>query len=95
MLSFNILGIWIRGLLSPARHLALFEHHGQFDQILADFAASCLATAATTVVTTRGARPRPDPLTGLRPDFAQSHAEDHRATQRGLEDSSALHIKHL
>jgi pimeloyl-ACP methyl ester carboxylesterase len=38
--------------LSPARHLGLFEYHGQFDQILADFAASCLATAATTVVTT-------------------------------------------
>ena len=38
--------------LSPARHLGLFEHHGQFDQILADFAASCAATAATTVVTT-------------------------------------------
>jgi pimeloyl-ACP methyl ester carboxylesterase len=37
---------------SPARHLGLFEYHGQFDQVLADFAASCLATAATTVVTT-------------------------------------------
>ncbi len=30
--------------LSPARHLGLFEYHSQFDQILADFAASCLAT---------------------------------------------------
>lgn len=38
--------------LSPARHLGLFEYHGQFDQILADFADSCLATASTTVVTT-------------------------------------------
>ena len=38
--------------LSPARHLGLFEYHGQFDQILADFADSCLATAPTTVVTT-------------------------------------------
>jgi pimeloyl-ACP methyl ester carboxylesterase len=38
--------------LSPARHLGLFEYHGQFNQILAEFAASCLATASTTVVTT-------------------------------------------
>ncbi len=38
--------------LSPARHLGLFEYHGQFDQILADFADSCLATASTSVVTT-------------------------------------------
>jgi pimeloyl-ACP methyl ester carboxylesterase len=37
--------------LSPARHLGLFEYHGQFDQILADFADSCLATASSTVVT--------------------------------------------
>ena len=38
--------------LSPARHLGLFEYHGQFDQVLADFASSCLATAPSTVVTT-------------------------------------------
>ncbi len=38
--------------LSPARHLGLFEYHGQFDQILADFAASCLVTAPSTVITT-------------------------------------------
>lgn len=38
--------------LSPARHLGLFEYHGQFDQILADFAASCVATTVTTVVST-------------------------------------------
>jgi pimeloyl-ACP methyl ester carboxylesterase len=37
--------------LAPARHLGLFEYHGQFDQILADFAATCAGTAATTVVT--------------------------------------------
>jgi pimeloyl-ACP methyl ester carboxylesterase len=39
-------------ILSPARHLGLFEYHGQFDQVLADFAASCLATASPTVGTT-------------------------------------------
>ncbi len=38
--------------LAPARHLGLFEYHGQFNQILADFADSCLAAASTTVVTT-------------------------------------------
>lgn len=38
--------------LAPARHLGLFEYHGQFDQILADFVDSCLAAASTTVVTT-------------------------------------------
>jgi pimeloyl-ACP methyl ester carboxylesterase len=38
--------------LSPARHLGLFEYHGQFNQILAEFAASCLATASTTVIAT-------------------------------------------
>ncbi len=38
--------------LSPARHLGLFEYHGQFDQILADFADSCLVTAPSAVVTT-------------------------------------------
>jgi len=39
-------------VLSPARHLGLFEYHGQFNQILADFAASCVAASAGTVVTT-------------------------------------------
>jgi hypothetical protein len=38
--------------LSPARPLGLFEYHGQFNQVLADFAASCVATASTTVITT-------------------------------------------
>ncbi len=38
--------------LSPARHLGLFEYHGQFNQILADFADACLAAAPTAVVTT-------------------------------------------
>jgi pimeloyl-ACP methyl ester carboxylesterase len=38
--------------LSPARHLGLFEYHGQFNQVLAEFAASCLATASNSVVTT-------------------------------------------
>ena len=38
--------------LSPARHLGLFEYHGQFDQILADFADSCLSAATSTVVST-------------------------------------------
>ncbi len=42
-----------RVVLSPARHLGLFEYHGQFDQILAEFAASCIAaTSATSAVTT-------------------------------------------
>jgi pimeloyl-ACP methyl ester carboxylesterase len=38
--------------LSPARHLGLFEYHGQFDQILADFADSSLVAAPSTVITT-------------------------------------------
>jgi pimeloyl-ACP methyl ester carboxylesterase len=38
--------------LSPARHLGLFEYHGQFNQIVADFAASCLTAGTSTVVTT-------------------------------------------
>lgn len=40
-------------ILSPARHLGLFEYHGQFDQILAEFAAYCTATtSASSVVLT-------------------------------------------
>ncbi len=27
--------------LSPARHMGLIEHHGQFDQLVADFATTC------------------------------------------------------
>jgi pimeloyl-ACP methyl ester carboxylesterase len=38
-------------IISPARHLGLFESHSQLDQILAEFVASCLATASTTVAT--------------------------------------------
>jgi pimeloyl-ACP methyl ester carboxylesterase len=37
--------------LSPAKHLGLFEYHGQFNQILADFADSCLTAASSTIVT--------------------------------------------
>ena len=29
--------------LAPARHMGLIEHHGRFDQLVAEFAASCLA----------------------------------------------------
>ncbi len=42
-----------RVVFSPARHLGLFEYHGPFDQILADFTASCTATtSATSVIAT-------------------------------------------
>jgi pimeloyl-ACP methyl ester carboxylesterase len=37
---------------SPARHPGPCESHGQLDQILAEFAASCLANAPTTIVAT-------------------------------------------
>ena len=30
--------------LSPAKHLGLIEHHGRFDELVAEFADSCLAT---------------------------------------------------
>lgn len=33
--------------LAPARHLGLVEHHGQFDELVARFAETCLATGVS------------------------------------------------
>ena len=33
--------------LSPARHMGLIEHHGRFDQLVADFADTCQSAGVT------------------------------------------------